>query len=46
MARPYIGGTSGAIKTVTADATLVPADTGKTILMGANGVDIHSHLQL
>ena len=40
MARPYIGGTSGAIKTVTADATLVPADTGKTILMGANGVDI------
>ena len=40
MARPYIGGTSGAIKTVTADTTLVPADTGKTILMGANGVDI------
>ena len=40
MARPYIGGTSGAIKTVTADATLVPADTGKTILMSANGVDI------
>ena len=40
MARPYIGGTSGAIKTVTADATLEPADTGKTILMSANGVDI------
>ena len=40
MARPYLGCSSAGIKTVTADATLVPADSGKTILMGANGVDI------
>ncbi len=40
MARPYLGGSSAGIKTVTADTTLVPADSGKTILMGANGVDI------
>ena len=40
MARPYLGGSSAGIKTVSADATLVPADSGKTILMGANGVDI------
>ena len=40
MARPYIGGTSGGIKTVSSDSTLSPADYGKTILMGANGVDI------
>jgi len=40
MARPYIGGTSGGIKTVSSDSTLSPADTGKTILMGVNGVDI------
>ena len=40
MARPYLGGTNAAIKTVSSDSTLVAADTGKTILMGANGVDI------
>ena len=40
MAKPYLGGSSAGIKTVTADATLIPADSGKTILMGANGVDI------
>ena len=40
MARPYLGGTSAAIKTITSDSTLTPADSGKTILMGANGVDI------
>ena len=40
MANPYLGGSSAGIKTVTADATLIPADSGKTILMGANGVDI------
>ena len=40
MARPYIGGTSAAIKTITSDSTLTAADSGKTILMGANGVDI------
>ena len=40
MARPYLGGSSASVKTVSADATLVPADSGKTILMGANGVDI------
>tara|TARA_R100000808_G_C2010889_1_gene63506 strand:+ start:33 stop:452 length:420 start_codon:yes stop_codon:yes gene_type:complete len=40
MARPCLNGSSAGIKTVTADTTLVPADSGKTILMGANGVDI------
>ena len=40
MAKPYLGGSSAGIKTVSADATLSPADSGKTILMGANGVDI------
>ena len=40
MARPYLGGSNAGIKTVSADATLSPADSGKTILMGANGVDI------
>ena len=40
MARPYLGGSNAAIKTVTADTTLTGADSGKTILMGANGVDI------
>ena len=40
MARPYLGGTNAAIKTVSSDTTLAVSDTGKTILMGANGVDI------
>ena len=40
MARPYLGGSAAGIKTVTADSTLTSADSGKTILMGANGVDI------
>ena len=40
MARPYLGGTDGGVKSVTADATLASADTGKTIFMGVNGVDI------
>ena len=40
MARPYIGGTNAAIKTVSADSTLTSADSGKTILMAPNGVDI------
>tara|TARA_R100001082_G_scaffold79102_1_gene46523 strand:+ start:876 stop:1295 length:420 start_codon:yes stop_codon:yes gene_type:complete len=40
MARPYLGGSNGAIKTVSSDTTLSVADSGKTILMGANGVDI------
>ena len=40
MARPYIGGSNAAIKTVSADATLTGADSGKTILLGANGVDV------
>ena len=40
MARPYLGGSNAAIKTVSSDSTLVGADSGKTILMGANGVDI------
>ena len=40
MARPYIGGSNAAIKTVSSDSTLTGADSGKTILMGANGVDI------
>ena len=40
MARPYLGGSNAAIKTVSADATLTGADSGKTILLGANGVDV------
>ena len=40
MARPYLGGSSGGIKSVTADTTLQNADSGKTILMAPNGVDI------
>ena len=40
MARPYIGGSNAAIKTISSDSTLTGADHGKTILMGANGVDI------
>ena len=40
MARPYLGGSNGAIKSVSADASLSVADSGKTILMGTNGVDI------
>ena len=40
MARPYLGGSNAAIKTVSSDSTLTGADSGKTILMGANGVDI------
>ena len=40
MARPYLGGSAAGIKTVTADSTLTSADSGKTILMGSNGVDI------
>ena len=32
MARPYLGGTSGGIKELTASATLQEADSGKTIL--------------
>ena len=40
MARPYLGGSNAAIKTVSSDSTLVGADSGKTIIMGANGVDI------
>ena len=40
MARPYLGGSSSGVKTVSSDASLVPADSGKTILMGTNGVDI------
>ena len=33
MARPYLGGTTGGIKAVSADTTLQIADTGKTILI-------------
>tara|TARA_R100000656_G_scaffold2639_3_gene4347 strand:+ start:6868 stop:7287 length:420 start_codon:yes stop_codon:yes gene_type:complete len=40
MARPYLGGSTSGVKTVSSDASLVPADSGKTILMGTNGVDI------
>ena len=40
MARPYLGGSNAGIKTVSSDSTLTGADSGKTILMGANGVDI------
>ena len=37
MARPYLGGSSAGIKTVTADATLVPADSGKTFICSQAG---------
>ena len=40
MARPYLGGTSAAIKTVTAASTLNAADNGKTILMAAGEADV------
>jgi len=40
MARPYLGGSSGGVKSVSADATLQIADSGKTILMAPNAVDI------
>ena len=40
MAKPYLGGSSAGTKTVSSDTSLIPADSGKTILMGANGVDI------
>ena len=33
MARPYLGGSNAAIKTVTADVTLTTADHGKTIVV-------------
>ena len=33
MARPYLGGSSGGIKTTTADVTLQVADSGKTIFL-------------
>ena len=33
MARPYIGGTSGCIKAVTADTTFTVADSGKSIIL-------------
>ncbi len=33
MARPYFGGTSAAIKAVTADVTLTKADHGKSIVV-------------
>jgi len=40
MARPYLGGSSAGVKAVSADGSLVAADSGKTILMAANGIDI------
>ena len=40
MARPYIGGTNGCIKEVTAATTLQNADHGKTILMNADSDNI------
>ena len=40
MARPYLGGTSAAIKTVTAASTMNAADNGKTNLMAAGEDDV------
>ena len=40
MARPYLGGSNAAIKTVTAATTLSIADSGKTILMEAGGANV------
>ena len=32
MAKPYLHGTNGAIKTLAADETLAPADSGKIFI--------------
>ena len=40
MARPYIGGTNGCIKEVTAATTLQNADHGKVILMNAGSDNV------
>lgn len=37
MARPYIGGSSGAIKTLAASETLTMADSGKTFICSQAG---------
>jgi len=36
MARPYLGGSSAGIKSVSADVTLQPADSGKKIIVNAS----------
>tara|TARA_R100001015_G_C4586144_1_gene142063 strand:+ start:221 stop:640 length:420 start_codon:yes stop_codon:yes gene_type:complete len=44
MARPYLGGSSAGVKSLTASATLSPADSGKVILFtppsGAGALNI------
>ena len=37
MARPYLHGTNGAVKTLAADETLAPADTGKLFICSQAG---------
>tara|TARA_Y100001963_G_scaffold88454_1_gene122232 strand:+ start:43993 stop:44424 length:432 start_codon:yes stop_codon:yes gene_type:complete len=39
MARPYLGGTNGAIKSVTANTSLTVADSGKLIVLDGSGVE-------
>ena len=42
MARPYLGGTSGGVKSVNTDTTLTMADSGKTVFVteGAAAIDV------
>ena len=37
MARPYLGGTSGSIKTLASSQTLAPADSGKVFICSQAG---------
>jgi len=39
MARPYLGGSNAAIKTLTATTVLTHADSGKTFLLDGSGVE-------
>ena len=40
MARPYIGGTSGGVRAITASTTLQLADSGKTIFLDGSAANV------
>ena len=40
MSRPYIGGTNGGVKSVTASTTLQLADSGKTIFLDGSAANV------
>lgn len=40
MARPYLGGSSAGIKSVSASTTLAPSDSGKTILLSGAAANV------